>query len=146
MVTFSTPSDDQVDICAELYLKCFASPPWYEDNDFDQVRDYIKSFMIGQDRNFYTLYLDGTVIAMAFCSIVPSVGNPFMRIEDYCIDPHYIRLGLSSRFMEYLISEAKSRNCNCILCATVRDSAPQSFYEKNGFRELENSIYMYREI
>lgn len=146
MLNFTQPEIEKLEECTELYLKAFASPPWYEDNDAGEVREYIRSFMNVADRKFFALSIDEKIIAIAFCNIVPCVGRPFMRIEDCCIDPAYIRLGLGSKFLGFMQEEAKKNGCNCILCATVKDSPAQFFYNKNGFSELENSIYLYKEI
>ena len=146
MLDIIITTEKDTDTCTELYLKAFASDPWYEDNDLYEVQDYVKAFMSKNDRTLYALSLDGRIIALAFTNTVPCPGHPFLRIEDFCIDPDYIRLGLGSQFLALIEQEAKKNNCSCILLATVENSPSQSFYSRNGFAKLENSIYLYKEI
>ena len=93
----------------------------------------------------YVLMDDAEIVGMALTVTVPSIGAPFLRIEDFCIGADYQRKGFGSAFLGLLAGQAREMGCDSILLGTQRGFPSHRFYLKNGFEEIE-SVLLYRGI
>lgn len=146
MAEIIIPEEKQILECAQVYVEAFLQDPWYEDNDAEKVVSYMKHFALKEDFFIYALKEMGTIIAVCMGEKVPCVEAPFYRIEDFCVAPGFKSLGYGSIFLKLVETKAKQAGCNCLILATARDFPSHKFYEKNGFSELDNSVYLYKEI
>ncbi len=140
------PDKAQIRELADIYVDCLLHDPWYEDNDIEKVTKYFNAFTNSTVRYIFGLSLNGKAVGVAVGEIVPCPDAPFFRIEDFCIKHDMHLLGLGSFFIKNIEEKTKELGCNCVLLTTVRDFGPHKFYCKNGFKELDNSVYLYKEI
>ncbi len=148
MIKITNPNSNQIKICADIYCKAFEAEPWNEYNDNNEIIKYITAFSndISNTKKVYILTEEDNILGIALCIRVPCVGNDFIRIEDFCINPDFTHKGYGSLFLTLIQEEALKENCNSIILATARNFPSHKFYEKNGFTELENSVYLYKEF
>lgn len=146
MASLIVPNDIQIKECAQFYVEAFLQDPWFEDNDYDKVYKYMKCFTHKEDFFIYALEENGLLCAVCMGEKIPCVDAPFFRIEDLCVAPGVKSMGYGSKLISFVEQKAKEQECNCIILATVRNFPSHKFYEKNGFTELEGSVYLYKEI
>lgn len=136
----------EIDNYAEIYMQAYACEPWNEVYNLSQVREYIGQYIAAQSRGCFILKEQGVPIGLALCLLIPSIGDSYMRIEDFCIAPCAQRSGAGTAFMELVKFEARSLGCDSILLGTQQGFPSHHFYLKNGFQEIESSVLLYCEL
>ncbi|MBQ2902059.1 MAG: GNAT family N-acetyltransferase [Agathobacter sp.] len=138
------PKLEEVQACAKVYVNAYQTEPWNEEYEISEVEKYISSYLNSDTKVCFALQ-DGDVIkGVALGFIVPSISDPYLRLEDICIDSTEQRKGYGSAFMELLSIEATKLGCDSIILGTQKDFPSHNFYLKNGFREVE-SVLLYKD-
>lgn len=132
--------------CADLYAESYGEAPWNESFDPDALKAYLRQYVNRPGLHMYVLLRENAPVGIALCCIVPYIGSDFARIEDFCIAPSYQREGLGSRFMALLCDDLRASGCDSMLLATQRNYPSHHFYIKNGFRSLNSSVHLFREL
>ena len=145
MVEIRKMTSADVEQCAKVYRSAYAAEPWKEEYTEEEVREYLSDFIKAESMRCYVLAENGKIIGLALTILVPSVGSPYLRIEDFCIGAEYHGKGFGSRLMELLAEEAGKMGCDSIILGTQRGFPSHRFYLKNGFKEIE-SVLLYRDI
>lgn len=139
------PSREQLAPYAEVYQTAFAAPPWEEAYDRAEVLAYLAGFCAGGALHCFALEEDGQPLGVALAVVVPCVGAPFLRVEDFCIAGKRQRQGFGAHFLRALAREAEGLGCDSILLSTQRDFPAYRFYVKNGLQEIKSSALLYGE-
>lgn len=133
-----------VERCAAIYRSAYAAEPWQETYADDEIRQYLTDFLNADSMRCFVLENDAALIGLALTVLIPCVGAPYLRIEDFCIGAEYHRKGYGSLFLGMLAEQAKKMGCDSILLGTQRGFPSYQFYMNNGFREIESAL-LYRE-
>lgn len=140
-----TPKEDDVKVCAKVYISAYNAEPWNEVFDILEVERYISNYLNSDTKCCFVLVEDEEIKGVALGLIIPSISGPYLRLEDFCIDASEHRKGYGSIFMELLIKEAAKYGCDSVLLGTQKDYPSHKFYTKNGFQEVE-SLLLYKGI
>lgn len=135
-----------LDAYADLYAAAYGEAPWNESFDPDALKTYLRQYVDRPGLHMYAFLHNHAPVGLALCCIVPYIGSDFARIEDFCIAPAHHRKGLGSRFMALLCDDLRASGCDSVLLATQRNFPAHRFYIKNGFRPLDSSVYLFREL
>lgn len=139
------PTNEEIVECARLYLSAYQAEPWNETFKQSQIETYIKSYCTSDTRKCYAAAENHIIIGIALSILVPSIGTPYLRIEDFCIKPESQKKGKGTQFINEILKEAKKLGCDSILLNTQKGFPSHKFYLKNNFSEIE-SILLYRKI
>lgn len=139
------PEAKDIPACARIYQAAYRAEPWEEVYEADEVENYITEYLNSDVKCCFALAEGDRVRGVALGLIVPSIGRPYFRIEDICVDPEVHRRGYGSRFMKLLEKRAAEFGCDAILLGTQRGYPSHEFYVKNGFQEVE-SVLLCKEI
>lgn len=104
-----------------------------EENDeiHQRLREYNRNFMRDfQDYNFH-IEQDGAIVA----GIVAGSTMDTLEVEFLFVEEAYRKLGLGSKLLEYVETEAARNGLRRILLNTYSFQAP-GFYEKHGYERL----------
>ncbi len=134
-----------IERCSAIYRSAYAAEPWKEAYSDEEISEYLKGFLNSDSLQGFVLKEDSLAIGLALTVRVPSVGAPYLRIEDFCIGAEYHRKGYGSRLMVLLMEESEKMGCDSILLGTQKGFPAHEFYLKMGFQEIE-SVLLYREI
>lgn len=131
--------------CAAIYQSAYEAEPWNENYPVEMIEEYIGGFMKSNSMRSFVIVDNGNVVGLALTILIPGMGRPYLRIEDFCIDAQRHRKGCGSRFIELIMNEAEKMGCDSLLLGTQKEFPAYRFYLKNGFQEIE-SVLLYREI
>lgn len=133
-----------IEMCIETYRLAYGAEPWREEYTEAEVRKYLTEFMEAGSTHCYVQTENGNICGLALTILIPGIGAPYLRIEDFCIAAEYHRMGLGSWFLQELTEKARKMECDSLLLGTQRGFPAHRFYLKNGLQEIE-SVLMYRE-
>ena len=139
------PREGDLPACAKCYADAYAQPPWNETCAEPDVIRYLAAYLSSESRCCFAAAVGGQIVGVALALIVPSLDGPYLRIEDFCIDPACQRRGYGTAFLSSLNAEAKKLGCDCILLGTQREFPAYAFYLRNGFSEIPSAL-LYREV
>ena len=145
MMKIIIPKSNDIPACAKAYINAYKTEPWNETYEVTAVEKYISNYLDSDTKVCYALVDRDEIKGVALGLIVPSISDPYLRLEDICIDSTEQRKGYGSVFMELFSKEAAKLGCDSIFLGTQKDFPSHHFYLKNGFREVE-SVLMYKDI
>lgn len=126
-----------------VYISSYNDEIWKENNNFDDVYNYIKEF--SKQHIGYILKENSEIIGLALCILIPCIDKPYLRIENLCIKKEKHRKGYGSIFLKLLENKAIKLNCDSILLGTQKDMPAYNFYISNKFEDIKSNL-MYKEI
>lgn len=139
------PESKDISECAKMYVSAYRAEPWEEIYEEAEVENYICAYLNSDTKVCFVAVEQERIFGLILGLMVPCIGGPYLRIEDFCISPEVQRKGYGSIFMELVEKEAAKRGCDSILLGTQREFPSHRFYLKSGFQEIE-SVLLFKEI
>ena len=132
---------------AELYKNAFMGEPWNDDwSDRSQLENYIKDVAAYFKGLNYGLLIDGKLAAVSLGSVRHWWEGTNYNIEEFCVDPSLQGQGIGSRFMNMIENEIKKQGLAGIFLQTDKDKPSYRFYMKNGYKDLELHVSLYKNV
>ena len=132
---------------AELYKEAFSGEPWNDDwSDAAQLSEYMKDISKGYNALNYGLLMDGKLVCMSIGKISHWWEGTNYNIEELCVSPSYQGQGLGSRFLGMLEKLVREKGLAGIFLQTDYDKPSYRFYHKNGFKDLDKHISLYKSV
>ena len=132
---------------AELYRESFSGEPWNDDwRDTEQLYEYIKDISMGYRAVNYGLLIDGKLAGMSIGKINHWWEGTNYNIEELCVSPTYRGQGIGSKFLELIEQRVREKGLAGIFLQTDNDKPSYHFYHKNGFKDLDEHISLYKSV
>lgn len=132
---------------AELYKTAFGGAPWNDDwSDHGQLTEYIKEISGAYNALNFGLFIDGELAAMSVGMIRHWWEGTNYNIEEFCVRPDLQGQGIGTRFMELISENVRERGLSGIFLQTDNDKPSYGFYHKNGFKDLDSHISLYKRV
>ena len=132
---------------AELYKNAFMGEPWNDDwSDRAQLENYIKDVAAYFKGLNYGLLIDEKLAAVTLGSVRHWWEGTNYNIEEFCVDPSLQGQGVGSRFMKMIEDEIRKQGLAGIFLQTDKDKPSYRFYMKNGYKELELHVSLYKSV
>lgn len=139
------PETNDIPLCADVYISAYKAEPWNEVYEKAEAEKYISDYLGSKTKICFAAEENNEIIGIALGFIVPGVGLPFLRIEDFCISGEKQGRGFGTEFLKLIFEKAKELGCDSVLLGTQRDFPSHKFYLKNGFSEID-SVLLYKEL
>ena len=130
-----------IDNCVDLFIDTFTKEPW---NDVYESREQVVNFF---NNHFNNNYFVGYVAMLGDEIVALSVGmkKPWMEgieyyIDQFCVSHSKHGKGIGSWFIKEIEKNIKKQGMNGIILNTEKDYPSQKFYEKNGFKVVDDLI------
>ena len=131
----------------ELYRSAFSGEPWYDDwNDERQLIEYVREISSSYNSLNFGLFIDGRLAPLSIGIIRHWWEGTNYNIEEFCVCPGMQGKNTGTRFMGMIEAEIKKRGLSGIFLQTDSDKPAYGFYLKNGFRELDSHISLYKRL
>jgi ribosomal protein S18 acetylase RimI-like enzyme len=132
---------------AELYKEAFSGEPWNDDwSDKNQLIEYIKDISKAYNALNYGLLINGELVGMSVGKINHWWEGTNYNIEELCVSPSYQGKGIGSRFIDLIEQRVCEKGLAGIFLQTDNDKPSYRFYHKNGFKDLDTHISLYKSI
>ena len=132
---------------AEVFAAAFSGEPWHDDwSDREQLALYIKDIGFCFNSLDYGFFDGDKLIAVSLGSVRHWWEGTDYIIEELCVSPEYQGRGVGSRFMQLIEADVKSRSICGIFLQTNNDKPSYSFYKRNGFKDLDRHVSLYKPL
>ena len=133
--------------CADLFMRTFSKEPW---NDvYESEEEVIRFFQRYLNNNCFTGYIltcKDSVIALCLGSRKPWLNGMEYEINQFCVAEAFQRQGVGSYFLSRIEETAGKCGMNAVVLNTNRGFPAEKFYRKNGYRILEESVVLAKQI
>ena len=132
---------------AKLYRDAFSGEPWNDNwSDPEQLSEYIKDISQGYSALNYGVINDGELVCMSVGKITHWWEGTNYVIEEFCVSPTHQGQGVGSKFMELIEQDVREKGLAGIFLQTDNDKPSYRFYHKNGFKDLDPHISLYKSV
>lgn len=132
-----------IDDCVDLYIETFTKEPW---NDIYESREQVVKFFNNHfNNNYFVGYaalLDDKVVALSIGMKKPWIEGFEYYIDEFCVSYEMHGKGIGSWFLKAIEEDVKEQGMNGMILNTEKDYPSQKFYEKNGFKTLNDLIIL----
>lgn len=142
MVTIRPFQSEDLDQCADLYVRVFAESPWSEEWAVEEARRHLERST--QTPGFLGLVaMDGERIVGVVTSTCRShaAGN-FAMLDDMFVDHMLRSQGIGLQLLDEMKQRLKAQGCIAVGLFTQATSRAADFYRKHGFQEEPNLRFM----
>lgn len=126
-----------------VFISVFTKEPWndiYESRG--QVRRFFENYMADNYFLGFSLERGGACAGLCFGARKPWLGGMEYWIDQFCVAEDFQRRGAGTLFLSLVEEEARRLGLNGIMLATARSFPAESFYLKNGFRRLDDTVLL----
>jgi ribosomal protein S18 acetylase RimI-like enzyme len=143
MVSIRPFKPEDLDACADLYVRVFAEPPWSEDWRPAEARDHL-SHTIGTPGFVGLVAVDESarIVGMVTGSCRANAAGSFALLDDMFVDVPVRNQGIGRRLMDEVKRQLKSSGCVAVGLLTHRTSQAAAFYRRYGFQEDSDVRFM----
>ena len=132
---------------AELYKEAFTGEPWNDDwSDSIQLNEYMKDISGAYGALNYGLLIAGKLVCMSVGKINHWWEGTNYNIEELCVSPTYQGQGIGSWFLSLIEDDISKKGLAGIFLQTDNDKPSYHFYHKNGFKDLDAHISLYKSV
>jgi len=108
----------------------------------EEIRDFAKIIMDGQNSDIIVAERDGEICGMACVDYVMKPGSPyskarsFYHVQEIAVDKNHRRKGVAKELFDFMVEDAKQRNLDKIeLDVWEFNESAIEFYEAVGFKQ-----------
>ncbi|HFI0144746.1 TPA: GNAT family N-acetyltransferase [Streptococcus suis] len=136
-----------IEMVKQLFLSVFSQEPWNDDwSDEEQLDRYLGDLLSHPRALCFGLVEQGKLISLSLGQIRYWYEGTEYRIEELCIARDYQGRGIGQDFLKRIEEQLVERKIVHILLQTERNLPAFSFYEKYGFRALEEDVTMVKKV
>ena len=131
------------DACVDLYMDTFSKEPWFD--VYDSRNQALNFFTNHYNNNYfvgYGGYLNDQLVALSIGMKKPWIKGFEYYIDEFCVSQQLQGKAIGSWFIKAIEDDIKKQGMNAIILNTEKDYPAQKFYEKNGFKVLEDLIFL----
>jgi ribosomal protein S18 acetylase RimI-like enzyme len=137
--------DDMIDI-ENLYIKIFSAEPWNEHWSTDMVQERLKGLMINPMTIAYVAYDNQAISGALIGHITSYLETLEYYIDEFFVDTTLQRAGIGTAMLHYIEEDLKKENVKTFTLLTTRGYPCVDFYYKNNFKQLEDLIFLYKNL
>ena len=131
----------------ELFLEIFTGAPWYDVwEDPDRPALYLEELTGSPNSLSLGLYDGSRLIGISLGRILHFAFGTQYCIDEFGIRPDRQGQGAGREFLRQIENFARARKIDFLFLMTDRGFPSESFYRKNGFRELERNICLFKKL
>ncbi|MGQ7461308.1 GNAT family N-acetyltransferase [Streptococcus suis] len=136
-----------LEMVKQLFLSVFSQEPWNDDwSDEEQLDRYIGDLLAHSRALCFGLFDQGKLLGLSLGYIRYWYEGTEYRIEELCISRDYQGQGHGASFLADIEKQLADRKIVHILLQTERNLSAYSFYQKYGFRVLEEDVTMVKKV
>ncbi len=136
-------SEDRIKEAAELYITVFSNEPWNDEfESYEEVENFIKVFISSDTYLSYLALENDEVIGICLGLKKPWIKGMEYYIDEFCIKSDLQGKGYGSQFLSAIEKEINLLGMYNMILNTEKGFASETFYIKNGFRQLSDLIVL----
>jgi aminoglycoside 6'-N-acetyltransferase I len=142
MITIRDFRPDDFDGCTKLFIQVFRQAPWNDDWSLERAKLYLRDIVMLP--NFYGVVAqnESEIIGMCWGHIKRWWVRDEFYVDEMCVASERQRQGIGQQILIYAKQKLGEQDVSELTLLTARDSAAESFYQKQGFVVLKNLVFM----
>ncbi|QEA46398.1 GNAT family N-acetyltransferase [Leuconostoc citreum] len=135
--------EKHIDEVVSLYIDVFSREPWNEKNESNEIRLYVERMLnLNSEQSF--LYTENKhLIGVAIGFVKPWYKGEEYILDTFLIHPNHQKKGLGQLFLTELKKTLNNQGVENIALDTDKHTPAERFYLKNGFKENQESIFLF---
>lgn len=141
MIRRYIPSD--LKMAAEVFRAAFAAEPWNEEWSLELAETRIKELMSAPHSIGYVSEENGVIQAVLCGRKLTYLHGVEYVIDEFCVSPDIQQSGIGTAVLDYARKDLACENIAAMALLTGRGKPSERFYIKNGFKGIDDMIFMY---
>lgn len=129
--------------CVDLYIDTFSKEPW---NDVYESRQQVVDFFNNHIKNNYFLgyvaIINERIVALSIGMKKPWINGMEYYIDEFCVSYLLQGQGIGSKFLKEIEKTIELQGINGMILNTEKGYPSYNFYEKNGFKAINDLIVL----
>lgn len=139
---FKHITEQNIEIAAKIFMNSFNAEPWFEKWTIETGTSRLSQIMRCEGSLGLIAYKEGEPCAMIVGHEEAYYDGTRFLIKEFCVDSNCKGGGIGTKTLNHYVSELKNREIVHISLYTMREKRVFNFYEKNGFKEIEDLVMM----
>lgn len=136
-----------IDQANNLFLDVFSSPPWNDEwTSPKHSKMYVLELMSAPNSFSLGFFQDNKLIGLSLGHVYTWWQGKEYHIKEFCIAKEVQKQSYGTRFIQAIEKLCIDHNHKAILLPTEKDVPAFHFYLKQGYRTLENSVFMVKAL
>lgn len=146
-MNFRRFSWEDLDECAELFLKVFTADPWYDNwISLPQAKNYLGELIENPVFEGFVACESSDIVAVCLGHMRSWwMGNEFF-VDEFFVENGKQGNGIGTKMMDYVTSNLASNGYMRVILLTNKDVPAESFYLKNGFKNNPHRTVMAKNL
>ncbi|MGL5066331.1 MAG: GNAT family N-acetyltransferase [Sarcina sp.] len=141
-MNFEYITDKNVAIAARIFMNSFNSEPWFEKWTEETGVKRLSQIMRCEGSVGLIGYQNNEPCAMIVGHEEDYYDGTRFLIKEFCVDSGCKGGGVGTKVLKHYVETLKSKEVVHISLYTMREKRVVNFYEKNGFKEIEDLVMM----
>ncbi|MGL4453295.1 MAG: GNAT family N-acetyltransferase [Sarcina sp.] len=139
---FKNITKENIEVAAKIFMNSFNVAPWFEKWTLETGSARLSQIMRCEGSFGLVAYKHGDPCAMIVGHEEAYYDGTRFLIKEFCVDSTCKGGGIGTQTLNYYVNELKKRDIVHISLYTMREKRVFNFYEKNGFKEIEDLVMM----
>jgi len=137
---------DDLEACADLYVRVFNAEPWNDQWTLDTANNRLRDIFMTPNFVGISCIENGVLLGAAFGNCEHWYQGMHYNLREMFVAPEMQGKGIGSKLLKSMQEQIKDNNVNSIILFTSKGNETYAFYEKNGFTLLEGMAMMSKEV
>ena len=141
-----TFKNDDLDVCAQLYVDAFSAPPWNESLTIETAKERINFLFTLPNAVGKIDERNGKILGYWMGYIEPLAGTKELGIKEVVVAPDAQGMGIGKGLMKNAEEYARANRCTKASLWTSRDPKQFGFYSGLGYAADGSVVSMSKQI
>lgn len=137
--------NEDLTACAELMMEVYNNEHWQCRWSLELAQNYLQDYVNSNKFLGYTIWVDGKIKGAIFCHEKIWWNNSEIFIDEMFVSPEIQRQGYGTELINVVESYIDEHKLAGFTLSTNRFTPAPNFYRKNGFKDAEHILFMYKE-
>ncbi len=137
---------EDIDSCSEILMSVYNNEHWQCNWDFKTARAYLMDYFEANKFIGYVKILDKKICGAIFCHEKIWWNNSEVFVDEMFVLPEFQGQGYGSELLKKVEEYITEHNLAGFTLSTNRFTKAPNFYKKNGFKNADHVLFMYKEI
>ena len=139
---FRKITDENIEVAVNIFINSFNGEPWFEKWTMESGKARLSQIMRCEGSLGFIAYKDNLPCAIIVGHEEIYYDGVRFIIKEFCVDSNCKGGGIGSQTLNYYLNELKKKEVVHVSLYTMREKRILNFYEKNGFKEIEDLLMM----
>lgn len=131
-----------IEIAAQIFKDGFTVEPWFEEWTDETAIKRISQIMRCEGSRGFIAYRDGVACAMIVGHEEDYYDGTRFLIKEFCVASNAKGGGIGTKLLNFYLEGLKEEGIVQVSLYTMREQRILRFYEKSGFKEIEDLVMM----